>query len=197
MQRTWGRWSRVGVVIAAAFASRAAWAQDPAAPAPVPSSAPSTSAAAPVVTVVTAPPASPASAPAVAPAPSGTPGPSPNANASTAAMATSENPSPDTGRFEFGSYGRVRFASDARGGTGRQSNIVTHGSRIDEESYAELELRREDTFKDDIHTKVVATLALFPPFFHFSGDATQSIALRNLYAQATYGDWTMWVGSRM
>src|SRR5436309_2216031 len=51
---------------------------------------------------------------------------------------------PDTGHFEFGSYGRVRIASDLRGGTGRQANIVTHGDRIDEESYAELEIRRED-----------------------------------------------------
>ena len=106
-------------------------------------------------------------------------------------------PANDTGHFEFGSYGRVRFASDLRGGTGRQANIVAHGSRVDEESYAELELRREDTFNDDIHTKIVTTLALFPPFFHFSGDVSQQLAVRNLYGQATYGNYTLWVGSRM
>ena len=49
----------------------------------------------------------------------------------------------------------------------------------------------------EIKSKVVATLALFPPFFHFSGDELQSIALRNLYAQAIYKDWTLWAGSRM
>jgi maltoporin len=101
------------------------------------------------------------------------------------------------GQFEFGSYGRVQIASDLRGGTGRQANIVSNGTRIDEDSYAELELRREDSFEDGIKNKVVTTLALFPPFFHFSGDATQNIALRNLYDQATYGPVTMWVGSRM
>ncbi len=124
-------------------------------------------------------------------------GASPNPSGTTAATATSEDASADRGRFEFGSYGRVGIASDLRGGTGRQANVVAYGTRIDEDSYAELELRREDTFKDDIHTKVVATLALFPPFFHFSGDIANAIAVRNLYAQATYGDWTMWIGSRM
>lgn len=123
--------------------------------------------------------------------------PSPNPSGSTAATATSENASPDNGRFEFGSYGRIGIASDLRGGTGRQANVVAYGTRIDEDSYAELELRREDTFLDDIHTKVVATLALFPPFFHFSGQEATAIAVRNLYAQASYGDWTLWIGSRM
>jgi maltoporin len=103
----------------------------------------------------------------------------------------------DVGRFEFGSYGRIGIASDGRGGTGRDANIVAHGTRIDEDSYAELELRREDTFLDQIKSKVVATLALYPPFFHFSGNPTQNIALRNLYAQAIYGDWNLWIGSRM
>ncbi len=103
----------------------------------------------------------------------------------------------DTGRFEFGSYGRVQMASDGRGGTGREANVVAHGNRIDEDSYAELELRREDQFAPGVTSKVVTTLGFFPPFFHFSGDATQAIAIRNLYAQGTYDDLTLWVGSRM
>ena len=126
-------------------------------------------------------------------APPATPPPAPPGEGAALAPPASA----PSGHFEFGSYGRVRIASDGRGGTGRQANVVAHGTRIDEESYAELELRREDTFTPDIRTKVVATLALFPPFFHFSGDATQQIAMRNLFAQGTYGPWTMWVGSRM
>jgi hypothetical protein len=110
-------------------------------------------------------------------------------------MAT--KPALDVGRFEFGSYGRIGIASDGRGGTGREANIVAHGTRIDEDPYAELELRREDTFVDAIKSKIVFTLALFPPFFHFTGDETQALAVRNLYAQATYGSWTLWAGSRM
>jgi maltoporin len=103
----------------------------------------------------------------------------------------------DTGHFEFGSYGRVQIASDGQGGTGREANVVAHGNRIDEDSYAELELRREDTYAPGITSKVVFTMAFFPPFFHFSGDASQAIAIRNLYAQGTYGDLNLWVGSRM
>ena len=165
--------------------------------------------AAPAVARGDAPPA--AATPEVAASPPLLPPPPaqaapPQLPATASAMTTATDPSTeslastpaaDAGRFEFGSYGRVNIASDGRGGTGRQTNIVAHGTRIDEGSYAELELRREDTFTDAIQTKIVATLGLFPPFFHFSGDATQAIGVRNLYAQAQYGAWTLWGGSRM
>ncbi|AKU97524.1 hypothetical protein AKJ09_04188 [Labilithrix luteola] len=102
------------------------------------------------------------------------------------------------GHFEFGSYGRVWAATDLRGGTGRGTNVVAFGPRIvDEGSYAELELRREDKWNERISGRVVATLALFPPFFHFNGKIDQAIGVRNLYAQGTYDKITMWAGSRM
>lgn len=104
----------------------------------------------------------------------------------------------DTGRFEFGSYGRLMIGSDLRGGTHRPANVVAFGPRlVDEDSYAEIELRREDTFKDDVKSRVVTTLALFPPFFHFTGKPMQNIGLRNLYAQGQYQRLTLWAGSRM
>lgn len=114
------------------------------------------------------------------------------------ARVVTEAPSAHEGRFEFGSYGRVYAASDLRGGTARGTNVVAFGPRIvDEGNYAELELRREDKWSERVKGRVVATLALFPPFFHFSGKATQAIAVRNLYAQGTYDTVTMWAGSRM
>ena len=191
MDRFRAQWRRVALAtLVLLVPARAASADDPTAtsgpPAPVPP--PSAPAAA-----VVAPAAAPAPAPPEAPPVTASPSP----GGSTAAIATSENPSADRGRFEFGSYGRIGFASDVRGGTGRAANVISHGTRIDEDSYAELEMRREDTFADDIHTKVVATLALFPPFFHFTGQQATAIAVRNLYAQASYGDWTAWIGSRM
>ena len=142
-----------------------------------------------------APPAAP-SAPVQPPATSPAPAPTVETAPSTPiAVPVSSIALPgipgDTGRFEFGSYGRVQV------GTGRDANIVAHGNRIDEDSYAELELRREDQFAPGVTSKVVTTLGFFPPFFHFSGDATQAIAIRNLYAQGTYDDLTLWVGSRM
>ena len=71
-------------------------------------------------------------------------------------------------------WARRHRERSARRAPGARPTSVAHGTRIDEDSYAELELRREDTFKDDIHTKVVTTLAFFPPFFHYSGEQTQS-----------------------
>jgi maltoporin len=102
-----------------------------------------------------------------------------------------------SGRFEFGSYGRVVISSDLRGRTGRDADIVSNGTRIDENNYAELELRREDEISDRIKTKVVGTLAFFDPFFHFTAKINQAIAVRNLFAQAQYDNWTVWAGSRM
>ncbi|MDP1916784.1 MAG: carbohydrate porin [Myxococcales bacterium] len=101
------------------------------------------------------------------------------------------------GRFEFGSYGRVGIGSDLAGQVGRTTNIVSHGPRLIEDGYAELELRREDTF-GQVKSRVVSTVAFFPPFFHFDGQSAQSIGLRNLYAEASVGDgFSAWAGSRM
>ena len=107
-----------------------------------------------------------------------------------------ENETPQ-GKFEFGSYGRVGVASDLQGRVATPLNFVSHGPRFDEDSYAELELRREDKFKDGIETREVATLALTAPFFQFSGDVNQMFLVRNLYAQAKYKGFVAWIGSRM
>ena len=101
------------------------------------------------------------------------------------------------GSFEFGSYGRVGIASDLEGRVATPLNFVSHGPRFDEDSYAELELRREDSFKNQIQSRIVATVALAAPFFHFSGDASQMFLVRNLYAQAKYKGFVAWIGSRM
>lgn len=98
--------------------------------------------------------------------------------------------------FQFGSYGRVGVGSDLTGRLGRSVNLVAHGPRLVEDGYAELELRREDTF-GPVKSRVVATMAFFAPFFHFSGDVAQHIGLRNLYAEGTIGELTLWAGSRM
>ncbi len=142
-----------------------------------------------------APPAAPA--PAAAPAATTETAPSTPIQVPVSSVALPAIPG-DTGRFEFGSYGRVQLGSDGRGGTGQDANIVAHGDRIDEDSYAELELRREDQYAPGVTSRVVFTMAFFPPFFHFNGDqSSQAVAIRNLYAQGTYGDLNLWVGSRM
>ncbi|MCZ7680979.1 MAG: alpha-amylase family glycosyl hydrolase [Sandaracinaceae bacterium] len=104
------------------------------------------------------------------------------------------------GDFYFGSYGRVVVASDLEGRTGRQSNITAWGPRVDEiDTYAEIELRREDHFAG-IDTQIVATIAYGGPIFHFDGEFSERIAIRNLFAETrnilTRG-LAVWAGSRM
>ena len=103
-------------------------------------------------------------------------------------------------RFSFGSYGRVVVASDGRGGEGRNADVVAYGSRIDEGTYAELELRRDDDWEPGLTSRVITTLAIAGPLFHYDGRFDAKLALRNLYVEERgIGDkgLSAWVGSRM
>ena len=92
---------------------------------------------------------------------------------------------PHKGSFEFGAYGRAVAAANGDGGPGQEADIVAHGSRMDEDNYAELELRREDEWATTgISTYVVATLAVASPVFHYTGDFELNAAIRNLYLEA-------------
>jgi maltoporin len=103
--------------------------------------------------------------------------------------------------FQFGSYGRMIAATDGHGGPGRDANIVAHGSRLDEGNYVELELRRDDYWqKTGATTRLVATLALANPVFHYNGDFNVKMAVRNLYMEERglgADGLSVWVGSRM
>jgi maltoporin len=114
-------------------------------------------------------------------------------------------PPPPTGGFQFGSYGRVVAAIDGRGGPGRNADIVQHGSRLDESTYVELELRREDKWDlpgdpNAVTTKVVSTLAIGDPIFHQNGKFDAKLAVRNLYLEERgigSDRVSLWIGSRM
>jgi hypothetical protein len=102
--------------------------------------------------------------------------------------------------FSFGSYGRVVVSSDLRGGSGRDADVVAHGSRIDEGTYAELELRRDDDWSPELTSRIVSTLAIAGPLFHYDGQFDARIAVRNLYVEERgIGDrgLSAWAGSRM
>jgi maltoporin len=78
---------------------------------------------------------------------------------------------------------------------------VGRGSRLDESNYVELELRREDTWSiTNASTRIVATLAISNPIFHYNGNFDVAMALRNLYIEAKgliTPAFTLWAGSRM
>lgn len=92
-------------------------------------------------------------------------------------------------------------ATDFRGGPGRDADIVAHGSRLDESNYVELELRRDDVWSATLtKTRLVATLAVANPVFHYNGKFDVSLAVRNLYIEAQdlgVQNLTLWAGSRM
>lgn len=131
-----------------------------------------------------------AAQPAAPPLPPSAPTPSAGAPAPT--------PSANTG-FSFGSYGRVTVASDLRGRSGRQANIVAFGPRLDAPSYAELQFNYDGQHQH-VHWRTVVTLAANENLFHFTGRFDQTFAVRNLYLEergAMLRDLTLWAGSRM
>ncbi len=117
------------------------------------------------------------------------------------ALPKESQPSEHQGSFTFGSYGRMVAATDARGGPGRDADIVAHGSRLDEGNYVELELRRDDEWPITAsRTRLVATLAFASPVFHYDGRFDANLAVRNLYIEERdlgLQGLAVWAGSRM
>ncbi len=103
--------------------------------------------------------------------------------------------------FHFGSYGRVVAGGDATGRAIRNADIVAFGSRLDESTYAELEIRREDYWEaTDSYTRMVMTLAMANPAFHYTGNFDVKMAIRNLYLESAdlgLRGLRVWMGSRM
>ncbi|MEZ4379849.1 MAG: carbohydrate porin [Nannocystaceae bacterium] len=103
--------------------------------------------------------------------------------------------------FHFGSYGRVVTGGDATGRPIRNADIVAFGSRLDESTYAELEVRREDYWEaTDSYTRMVMTLAMANPVFHYTGNFDVTMAIRNLYLESAdlgVKGLRIWMGSRM
>jgi hypothetical protein len=103
--------------------------------------------------------------------------------------------------FTFGSYGRVQPATDLEGGTARQFNLVAHGSRLEQPTYAELEFAYRFPRPDGgPKFTMIFTLAYDGELFHYTGVWNVQSAVRNLYLQAdevVVKPLTLWAGSRM
>ncbi len=99
--------------------------------------------------------------------------------------------------ISFGSYGRVVVGTDLRGGAPDAVAVVEHGPRVVEDTYLELDVYYDEGGLRDIDVRSVATLAFGDALFHDTGEFDADIAIRNLYAEATLGSASVWVGSRM
>src|SRR5689334_3977526 len=74
--------------------------------------------------------------------------------------------------FDYGSYGRVGVGTDARGHEGYSTNVVSHGSRLEEAPYLELDFYYSHPVGGDPMKRWRVVLA--PAFaggdlFHYSG----------------------------
>jgi len=105
--------------------------------------------------------------------------------------------------FRFGTYGRIGLSGDLRDGSqGRSLNVVSHGPRLEEPPYVELDLGYvlERSDPEALTFRVVSTLAFLEDFFHYDGRFDAKLALRNLFVEAANvltPHLSLWVGSRM
>jgi maltoporin len=112
-------------------------------------------------------------------------------------------PSETATGFDFGSYGRIGVGSDGRGHEGYSTNVVSHGSRLEEAPYLELNFYYSRSVGGENHRRW--RVVLVPAFaggdlFHYSGDFTSHIAIRNAYAETVnlgLDGLQLWAGSRM
>ncbi|HEY2749243.1 MAG TPA: carbohydrate porin, partial [Polyangia bacterium] len=112
-------------------------------------------------------------------------------------------PSETATGFDFGSYGRIGVGSDGRGHEGYSTNVVSHGSRLEEAPYLELSFYYSRSIAGDEKKRwrvVVVPAFAGGDLFHYSGDFTSHIALRNAYAETVnlgVDGLQLWAGSRM
>lgn len=101
---------------------------------------------------------------------------------------------------ELGSYGRVQVSTDARGGAGEPVNVVSHGSRLEQGPYLELDVVFASGAEDALGYRVVVTPALSGDLFHYDGQWDADLALRNLYLEVdgfSRAPLVAWAGARM
>ena len=103
--------------------------------------------------------------------------------------------------FEFGSYGRGVAGNQSEGNPTEDVQVVSHGPRLLESSYAELDFSYIQAQSNESAVfRTQLTLGLGEELFHFSGDFDSDIAIRNLYLEAGrlgLEGLSVWVGSRM
>ena len=109
-------------------------------------------------------------------------------------------PPSETGSgFAFGSYGRVGVGLDGRGHEGYGVNVVSHGSRLEEPPYLELDFYYGGRVGSGRWRAVIAP-AFGGDLFHYTGDFSSHFALRNGYVETEdlgAKGLRFWAGSRM
>jgi hypothetical protein len=105
---------------------------------------------------------------------------------------------PSHHQFGFGSYGRAGVGTDFHGQTARPVSVVTHAPRVVESPYLEMDFYYTMDPEGPSTIRTVTTVAFTEDLFHYTGDWSAMIALRNLYAEFDWDETvSVWAGSRM
>lgn len=103
--------------------------------------------------------------------------------------------------FYAGSYGRIDTSADLEGGGGDAVKVATWGPRLELDPYMELDLGWVQRAEDGARFKVLITPALSGDLFHYDGQWSEALAVRNLFAEASEftegAPLSAWAGSRM
>ncbi|WP_437282315.1 carbohydrate porin [Sorangium sp. So ce375] len=137
------------------------------------------------------------------PPPTTTPAPAATTTPAPAATTTpTPAPVPESGFF-FGGVGRVVAATDAEMGPGRDADIVLRGSRLDESTYIQMDLERQDHWESTgATTRVAVRLVVDAPTLHYNNARPWNInmSVRNAFVEERdlgVKGLSVWVGSRL
>ncbi|WP_437682358.1 carbohydrate porin [Sorangium sp. So ce131] len=109
---------------------------------------------------------------------------------------------PESGFF-FGGVGRAVAAMDADGGPGRDADIVLRGSRLDESTYIQMDLERQDYWESTgATTRVAIRLVVDAPILHYNNARPWNInmSVRNAFVEERdlgLKGLSVWMGSRL
>lgn len=105
--------------------------------------------------------------------------------------------------FDFGSYGRIGFASSLKNSSGYQASFVSHGSRLELAPYQELwfkyDFTEDEARAEGVKVRLITTIAFTENYFHYDGQFDTKTAIRQMYLDVDniLPNLNMWVGSRM
>ncbi|WP_104981444.1 carbohydrate porin [Sorangium cellulosum] len=109
---------------------------------------------------------------------------------------------PESGFF-FGSVGRAVAAMDAELGPGRDADIVLRGSRLDESTFIQMDLERQDYWESTgATTRVAVRLVVDAPTLHYNNARPWNInmSVRNAFVEERdlgVKGLSVWMGSRL
>ncbi|WP_437320971.1 carbohydrate porin [Sorangium sp. So ce385] len=112
-------------------------------------------------------------------------------------------PPPAESGFFFGAVSRAVAATDAELGPGRDADIVLRGSRLDESTFIQLDLERQDYWESTgATTRAAVRLVVDAPVLHYNNARPWNVnmSVRNAFVEERdlgVKGLSVWIGSRL